>query len=44
MTINTNYTGAYDATVLAVGKLVRMFIESGELRDRFDVFDKPEVP
>ena len=44
MTIDTSFTGAYDATVNSISKLVRMFIESGELRDRFGVFDKPEVP
>lgn len=44
MIINGSFTGEYDATVNSVSKLVRMFIESGELRDRFDVFDKPEVP
>ena len=43
MTINTAYTGAYEATVLAVAKLVRQFVESGELRDRFAVFEKDAV-
>lgn len=43
MIINTNYTGTYAATVGAVAKLVRQYIESGELRDRFEAFDKDAV-
>lgn len=43
MVINTEYTGEYDATVLAVAKLVRQFVESGRLKDRFSIFDKEEV-
>lgn len=43
MTINGNVTLNYDSTVKAVYKLVRQYIESGELRDHFDAFDGDEI-
>lgn len=43
MEINANYTLAFDATVGMIAKLVRQYIESGELSERFAAFDKEAV-
>lgn len=44
MIINSTYTGEFADTVGAVAKLVAQHIESGELKDRFSIFDYDEVP
>lgn len=44
MIINSNFTLTYGADVAAVAKLVNQYIESGELRDRFSIFDGEDVP
>ena len=43
MFINEDSTSKYVAAVNAVTKIVSHFIEGGELKDRFEAFDKPEV-
>lgn len=44
MYINKSATPAYIAAVGMIEKYIRQYIESGELRDRFNAFDKEEVP
>ena len=43
MNINSSVTLAIDSTVGMLAKLVRQYIESGELSERFAAFDKTEV-